>query len=147
MKNHIVCHHSLSHTRPEETAQKKKKKIRPRGRRKSIKRILRIPCRRNQYDCTSNGCQKATDPQTTTEPALGPVIIMTARAAYLRLDEGVCDRGWHTQLTTNKESIDGLTFFAENCSSFDNSPIRSATRRSLCCQQLGHQIISSRKDL
>jgi hypothetical protein len=25
-ENHIVCHHSLSHTRPEETAQKKKKK-------------------------------------------------------------------------------------------------------------------------
>jgi hypothetical protein len=61
-----------------------------------------------------------------TEPALGPVVIMAARAAYLRLDEAVCDRGWHTQLTMDKESIDGLTFFAENCSSFDNSPIRSA---------------------
>jgi hypothetical protein len=61
-----------------------------------------------------------------TEPALGPVVIMAARATYLRLDEAVCDRGWHTQLTMDKESIDGLTFFSENSSSFDNSPIRSA---------------------
>jgi len=48
-----------------------------------------------------------------TEPALGPVVIMAARAAYLRLDEADRDRGWHTQLTMDKESIDGLTFFAE----------------------------------
>jgi hypothetical protein len=51
---------------------------------------------------------------------------MAARAAYLRLDEAVFNRGWHTQLTMDKESIDGLTFFAENCSTFNNAPIRTA---------------------
>ncbi|KAI9553647.1 hypothetical protein GHT06_021572 [Daphnia sinensis] len=61
-----------------------------------------------------------------TEPPLGPVVIMVARAVYSRLDEAVCDRGWHTQFTMDKESIDGLTFFAENCPSFENAPIRSA---------------------
>jgi hypothetical protein len=61
-----------------------------------------------------------------TEPALGPIVFMAARAAYLRLDEAVFNRGWHTQLTMDKESIDGLTFFAENCSTFDNAPIRTA---------------------
>ena len=61
-----------------------------------------------------------------TEPALGPVVIMTARAAYSKLDEAVRCRGWHTWLQMDKESIDGLIFFAENCCSFDNAPIRSA---------------------
>jgi hypothetical protein len=51
---------------------------------------------------------------------------MAARAAYLRLDEAVSNRGWHTQLTMNMEYIDGLTFFAEICSTFDNAPIRTA---------------------
>ena len=58
-----------------------------------------------------------------TEPALGPVVIMAARAAYSKLDEAVQRRGWHTKLQMDKESIDGLNFFAENCCSFDNAPI------------------------
>jgi hypothetical protein len=61
-----------------------------------------------------------------TEPALGPVVIMAVRAAYSKLDEAVQRRGWHTKLQMDKESIDGLIFFAKNCCSFDNAPIRSA---------------------
>ena len=37
-----------------------------------------------------------------TEPALGPVVIMAARAAYSKLDEAVQRRGWHTQLQMDK---------------------------------------------
>ena len=61
-----------------------------------------------------------------TEPALGPVAIMTARASYADLDRATLARGWGTHLIMSKESLDGLRFFAENFSSFDNSPIRSA---------------------
>lgn len=64
---------------------------------------------------------------------------MAARAANLRLDEAVCDRGWHTQLTMDKESIDRLTFFAENCSSFDNAPIRSAATKISVLSIIGPQ--------
>ena len=61
-----------------------------------------------------------------TEPALGPIVIMAARAAYSDLDAAVVKRGWGTKLITSKEALDGLLFFAENCSKFDNTPIRSA---------------------
>jgi hypothetical protein len=60
-----------------------------------------------------------------TEPALGPVVIMAARASYAVLEKAVEERGWGTRLVMNKEALDGLKFFAENCSDFDNSPIRS----------------------
>ncbi|EFX73854.1 hypothetical protein DAPPUDRAFT_109390 [Daphnia pulex] len=33
-----------------------------------------------------------------TEPALGPVVVMTTRAAYIDLDEAVRQRGWGTRL-------------------------------------------------
>ena len=61
-----------------------------------------------------------------TEPALGPVVIIAARAAYIILDKAVSEKGWNTHLKMNKEAIDGLQFFIENYSRFDNSPIRSA---------------------
>jgi len=61
-----------------------------------------------------------------TEPALGPVVIMASRAAYLDLNAAVARRGWGTKLSMSKEALEGLRFFAENCSKFDNSPIRSA---------------------
>ena len=60
------------------------------------------------------------------EAALGPVVIMAARASYIDLDKAIHQRGWGTRLTMSKEALDGLIFFAENCSSFDNTPIRSA---------------------
>ena len=61
-----------------------------------------------------------------TEPALGPVVIMIARAAYIQLDEAVSNRGWNTRLSLNAESLNGLRFFIDNFSDFDNSTIRSA---------------------
>ena len=61
-----------------------------------------------------------------TEPALGPVVIMAARAAYTDLDKATQEKGWRTQVTMSKESVNGLRFFEENCSRFDNTPIRSA---------------------
>jgi hypothetical protein len=62
----------------------------------------------------------------STEPALGPVVIMAARASYIDLDEAIQERGWNTQLKISRESLDGLKFFAENCEDFDNAPIRSS---------------------
>ena len=61
-----------------------------------------------------------------TEPALGPVVIMASRAAYSNLDDATTKRGWNTELKMSKEALDGLRFFVDNCSIFDNSPIRSA---------------------
>ncbi|KZS08446.1 Uncharacterized protein APZ42_027551 [Daphnia magna] len=61
------------------------------------------------------------------EPALGPVVIMAARAAYIDLDKAVQQRGWGTRLVMSEESIKGMKFIVENCYKFDNSPIRSAT--------------------
>ena len=61
-----------------------------------------------------------------TEPALGPVVVMAARAAYIELDMAVQQRGWGTRLVMSEESINGMTFFVENCHMFDNSPVRSA---------------------
>ena len=60
-----------------------------------------------------------------TEPALGPVVIMAARAAYIDLDTAVQQRGWGTHLIISEESIAGIKFIAENFNKFDNSPIRS----------------------
>lgn len=62
-----------------------------------------------------------------TEPALGPIVVMTARASYSVLEEATQKRGWGTKLVMSKEALDGLKFFAENFSEFDNSPIRSAS--------------------
>ena len=39
-----------------------------------------------------------------TEPALGPVVIMAARAAYIDLDTAVQQRGWGTHLIMSEES-------------------------------------------
>lgn len=61
------------------------------------------------------------------EPALGPVVIMAARAAYIDLEKAVQQRGWGTRLVMSEESIKGMKFIVENCYKFDNSPIRSAT--------------------
>ena len=61
-----------------------------------------------------------------TEPALGPVVITALRAAYADLEAATQKKGWNTSLVMSKESIAGLQFFAQNCSDFDNSPIRSA---------------------
>ncbi len=61
-----------------------------------------------------------------TEPALGPIVVMTARASYAVLEEATQKRGWDTKLILSNEALNGLKFFAENCSDFDDSPIRSA---------------------
>ena len=60
------------------------------------------------------------------EPALGPVVVMAARASYIDLDEAIREREWNTQLKMSRESQDGLKFFAENCDDLDNTPIRSS---------------------
>ncbi len=56
-----------------------------------------------------------------TEPALGPVVIMTARAAYIELDAAVQERGWGTHLTMSTESLNRLNFFVDNIYEFENS--------------------------
>jgi hypothetical protein len=61
-----------------------------------------------------------------TEPALGPIIVIAARASYAVLEEATQRRGWNSSLVMSKEAQDGLQFFVDNCSEFDNSPIRSA---------------------
>ena len=61
-----------------------------------------------------------------TEPALGPIVVIAARASYAVLEEATQRRGWNSSLVMSKEAQDGLQFFVDNCSDFDNSPIRSA---------------------
>ena len=61
-----------------------------------------------------------------TEPALGPIVVIAARASYAVLEEATQRRGWNSSLVMSKEAQDGLQFFVDNCSEFDNSPIRSA---------------------
>jgi len=61
-----------------------------------------------------------------TEPALGPIVIMVARASYAVLEETTRRKGWNTTVVMSQEAQDSLKFFADNCSKFDNSPIRSA---------------------
>ena len=60
------------------------------------------------------------------EPALGPIVLMAARAAYSDLDDAVQKRGWNSSLLMSQGSLNGLKFFADNFSDFDNCPIRSA---------------------
>ncbi|KAI9553720.1 hypothetical protein GHT06_021652 [Daphnia sinensis] len=73
----------------------------------------------------------------STEPALGPVVIMAARAAYIELDAAVQGRGWSTFLTMSTESLNGLNFFVENSSDFDNSLIRSAATETSVLSIIG----------
>ena len=61
-----------------------------------------------------------------TEPALGPIVVIAARASYAVLEEATQRIGWNSSLVMSKEAQDGLQFFVDNCSEFDNSPIRSA---------------------
>ena len=61
-----------------------------------------------------------------TEQALGPVVIMATRASYIDLEKATQERGWGAKLVMSEESLNGLKFFAENCTEFDNTPIRPA---------------------
>jgi hypothetical protein len=62
-----------------------------------------------------------------TEPALGTMPLMAARAAYIQLEETTNIQGWNCFLTMSQETIASLTFYNENMSRFDNSPIRTAS--------------------
>lgn len=60
------------------------------------------------------------------EPALGPIVLMAARAAYSDLDDAVQKRSWNSSLSMSQGSLNGLKFFVNNLFDFDNCPIRSA---------------------
>lgn len=60
-----------------------------------------------------------------TEPALGRMPLMAARAAYIQLDKVTNLRGWNSSMAMNEETTAGLAFFVEHMSNFDNTPIRT----------------------
>ena len=61
-----------------------------------------------------------------TEPALGNLPLLTARAGYAQVEEISEARGWNASLTLSKETVEGLQFFLDNMDQFDNTPIRTA---------------------
>ena len=69
---------------------------------------------------------KTLGKMVATEPALGTMALMAARAAYAQLDKVTEEKGWNSFLTMNEETTGGLTFFLENMSKFDNSVIRTS---------------------
>ena len=69
---------------------------------------------------------KALGKMVATEPALGTMPLMAARAAYGQLDKTTEEKGWNSYITMNKETTEGLTYFLKNMSRFDNTVIRTA---------------------
>ena len=69
---------------------------------------------------------KAVGKMVATEPALGNMPLMAARAAYMQIEETANDKGWNANLLLNEETLSGLSFFVENLDKFDNTPIRTA---------------------
>ena len=82
----------------------------------------------------SNGTQKKIQAKTlaqvlgklvSTEPALGSMPIMTARAGYAQLEETTNKNGWNATLNLNEDTLAALQFFLENFKQFDNTPFRT----------------------
>ena len=69
---------------------------------------------------------KTLGKMVATEPALGTMPLMAARAAYIQLDRTTEELGWNSYLKMNEETTAGLTFFNKNMASFDNTVIRTA---------------------
>ena len=69
---------------------------------------------------------KTLGKMAAAEPALGPMPLMAARAAYIQLDIATEEFGWNSSLQMNKETITGLAFFLDNISKFDNTVIRTS---------------------
>ena len=65
-----------------------------------------------------------------TEPALGPMPLMAARAAYSQLDTVTEEKGWNSYLEMSEEAKAGLLFFVDNMARFDNTVIRT------CCTEI-----------
>jgi hypothetical protein len=67
-----------------------------------------------------------------TEPALGNLPILTARAGYAQIEEVAEATGWNSMVRLSDETLEGLSFFLDNMDQFDNTPIRtSATEVSV----------------
>lgn len=69
---------------------------------------------------------KAVGQMVATEPALGNMPLMAARAAYIQIEETTEKTGWNANLQLSHETLAGLEFFTENLDNFDNTPIRTA---------------------
>ena len=61
----------------------------------------------------------------STEPALGTMPLMAARAAYIQQEQTSAELGWNGTLMLSSETIAGLNFAIDNLDEFDNSPIRT----------------------
>ena len=68
---------------------------------------------------------KTLGKMVAAEPALGTMVFIATRAAYVVLNKAVDERGWNSNLTMTREALDGLCFFVENFNTFDNTPIRT----------------------
>jgi hypothetical protein len=68
---------------------------------------------------------KTLGKMVSTEPALGGVPLMCARAGYWQIEEAVDTKGWQAAIQLREETLEGLKFFVDNIDVFDNSPIRT----------------------
>lgn len=69
---------------------------------------------------------KITGKIISTEPALGAMPLMAARAAYIQQEQTVEEQGWNGNLQMTDETVAGLKYFLENLEQYDNTPIRTA---------------------
>jgi hypothetical protein len=96
----------------------RKQKIRSKGRRKSIKRILRILYRHNRYDCTPNGCQKATDPKTSMEDNFSWIKQATSQGIGRNVRENC---SYRTSIGTSRHHGSDSRIFKIGCATEDGT--------------------------
>ena len=70
---------------------------------------------------------KAVGQMIATEPALGNMPLMAARAAYIQIEETTDKEGWNANMLLSQETLAGLKFFTKTIDLFDNTPIRTAS--------------------
>lgn len=68
---------------------------------------------------------KTLGKMVSTEPALGGMPLMAARAGYIQLEIATEKDGWNTTFSLSKETMAGLNYFIENLHQFNHTPIRT----------------------
>ena len=97
----------------------------PREKCSSIRKTVQDTVSHGEKFMKAKELAKTLGKMVATEPALGKMPIMAARAGYIQLEIATEKDGWNTSLSLNKETIAGLNFFIENMEQFNNSPIRT----------------------
>jgi hypothetical protein len=90
-----------------------------------VRGVENMIANRNQ-NISAKDLAKVLGKMAATEPALGHIPLVCARAGYWQLEEATSDGDWQALIQLNSETIEGLKFFVSNIDKFDNSPIRTA---------------------